>query len=136
MIYVNNEDYTKLYNILIDGINKYDSSDNRQLVQKISETGAFNYFLSTINLSEIRLGKEINRALLNLKEDGMIRASVTPIKLGQYIFTFDGLTTKGHNYLAVVNTPKAWLRVKKALDEAGVPLTPSSAGKFIGKLFV
>lgn len=132
---MNNEDYTKLYNTLLNGINKYDCSDNGQLIAQMSKAGAFEYFFSNLNLGEVRLSKEINRALLNLKEDGMIRATVTPIKLGQYIFTFDGLTTKGHNYLAVANTPKAWRNLKKALDEAGIPLTPSSAGKFIGKLF-
>lgn len=131
---MNNEDYTKLYNTLLNGINKYDCSDNAQLITQMKKSGAFEYF-SNINLSDVRLRKEINRALLNLREDDMIRASVKPIKLGQYIFTFEGLTTKGHNYLAIVNTPKAWRKLKKALDEAGVPLTPSTAGKFIGKLF-
>lgn len=132
---MNNEDYTELYNLLLNGLNKYDCSDNLQLFNKLKAENKWDVFLAMHDISENRLAKEINRVLLNMKDDGLIRASVTPVKIGQYIFTFDGLTTKGHNYLAAVNAPKAWRKIKMALHDEGIPLTPQSAGKVMGKLF-
>lgn len=65
----------------------------------------------------------------------MIRATVTPIKLGQYIFTFDGLTTKGHNYLAVANTPKAWRNLKKHLMKQGFHLHHQALANLLENYF-
>lgn len=130
---MNNDDYTDLYNLLLKGINEYDPYDNQQLVKQIDGHQGFAPFLNKYD--DIRLSKEINRALLNMREDKLIRASVTPVKMGYYIFIFNGLTSEGHKYLSVISEPKAWIKVKQALHDEGIPLTPQSASKFIGKVF-
>lgn len=130
---MNNKDYTSLYNELLKGINKYDAGDNLSLIRSISNNSLFRSLID--KYGKARISKEITRALLNMKEDGLIRATVKPVQSLHYLITFNGLTTAGHNYLSVILEPRAMRKVKEALHSEGIPLTPQSVSRFIGKLF-
>lgn len=131
---MNNEDYLKFYNLLLKLINYQNYPTSLELVKDLHSIDDIQYFVSK-GFNGDRMKQAINRTLANLVDDGLVRANRTPVSFYGAIFSFDGLTTKGHNYLAVIEEPKAWRKIKNALHDEGIPLTPQSASRFMTKLF-
>lgn len=77
----------------------------------------------------------LDNVITNLIEDGLIRGKLESVVSHDYYIFYGQLTTKGINYLAVINSNTALEKIKKALHDEGIPLTPASASKFMGKVF-
>lgn len=69
----------------------------------------------------------------NLLDDNLIKGCRTNTKQGP-IYFFDGLTTTGYQYLKSLEDPTFGEKLKSALKDEGVPMTPNAITKFIAKL--
>lgn len=128
---MDNKQYTELYNALLNGINEDHPDNAQELVSSLVDKSTFDELLA--EFGKAQLTQAINETLTNLIEDGMIRAVITPTKIIP-LFSFRGVTSQGHKYLSVVNSPKAWLKIKNALRDEGIPLTPQSASRLMAKI--
>lgn len=77
----------------------------------------------------------LDNVIANLVEDGLIRGKLESMVSHDYYIFYGQLTTKGINYLSVINSNTALEKVRNALHDEGIPLTPASASKFMGKVF-
>lgn len=70
----------------------------------------------------------------NLTDDGLVKASKRKTKMEGTIYLFNGLSTTGHQYLESLNDSTFKEKLKSALKDEDVPLTPTAITKFIAKL--
>lgn len=131
---MNNKDYLKFYNFILTTINQYNAGDCFQLIKILRQKPELQYFVKLGYNGEL-MTQTIVRLVRNLAIDDLIVAKSQPMAFLGNNYIIQGLTTKGHNYLAVINEPKAWRKVKQALHDEGIPLTPQSASRFMTKLF-
>lgn len=132
---MNNNVYTQFYNIVLNQINEIYPTKNKELIEKLQKNNKLKKLVLENNIDRTKILNEINQIILNLIDDEMIRATVTPVKIYGYLFNIEGLTTKGHEYLSAINTSKVWQKIKKSLHDEGIPLTPRMAFKQFSKLF-
>lgn len=70
----------------------------------------------------------------NITDDRLVKAIKHKTKMEGTIYLFDGLSTTGHQYLVSLNDPTFKEKLKSALKDEGIPLTPTTITKFIAKL--
>lgn len=128
--------YTHLYNLILDYINTFDCRDNGMVKDRLLENQVPYQFKISCGLSENQFFVEANRAVLGLVEDKMIRATARAVYSNYAIITINGLTSKGHTYLAAVKVPKTMNKIKKILHDEGFPITPQSISKVVTRLFI
>lgn len=66
----------------------------------------------------------------NLLDDNLVKGKKVVTKDGN-LYTFKGLTTSGHQYLASLEKPEFKEKVKQFLKEEGIPINPQSISKAI-----
>lgn len=131
---MNNDDYLKFYNLILTTINADHINDCFQLIELLRQNPELQYFVNLGYDGEL-LVQTIVRTVRNLANDELIVAKPSPMAFIGTNYSIEGLTTKGHNYLAVISEPKAWRKIKQALHDEGIPLTPQSASRLMTKIF-
>lgn len=126
---MNNKEYTKLYNLILNSINDFHLSDSNSFFNLVENN---KIDVSTFNNKFIY--EDIINIFENLIIDKMIKGEKIDFIDGPF-FRISGLTTKAYNYLATISQPKALVKIKQALHDEGIPITPTSISRFAGKLF-
>lgn len=74
------------------------------------------------------------QVLDNLIDDSLIKASKQLSKTHDPIYMFYGVSTTGYQYLKSLEDPMFSEKLKTALKNEGIPMTPNAITKFIAKL--
>ena len=124
---MNAKEYFEFYSTIVEVFQKEKPTDMSDLFSHLHD--------SEFVLSHLKTGtpsKELSDFTLeiidNLLDDGLIKGTKIVTKSGS-IYSFDGLTTEGHEYLLTSeNRTNDFLAYIK---ENGLPLDPTSASKAI-----
>lgn len=130
---MNTEDYFKLYNLLLVTINDNHIINEVQLFKRLNADKSLKFL--TKKYTDNMINTFISNTLINMLDDGVLRGKATLTKAPGYIFIFTGLTTDGINYITTIKSNTMLNKLKKAIHDEGLPLTPNIALKFLGKLF-
>jgi len=94
-----------------------------------------------IVVSEISKGTDSRLLVLatfevldNLIDDGLIKARKIITKTEDPTYFFNGVSTTGYQYLKSLEDPLFGEKLKSALKDEGVPMTPNAITKFIARL--
>lgn len=123
--FLDSKTYLDLYNLIIVTINELNIRDEQQLLNALKSNGNF----LQLKLTE----QDLYVTLANSIDDGLVKGRYTFTTFG-YVFVLRGLTSDGINYLKSINSNKIMSKIKKAIHEEGLPFTPNSISKILGKI--
>lgn len=121
--------YFALYQVVLETIEIRKPSNGNKLFKFLTD----NEFIKTERSNGIPDKDLINSVIEtidNLLDDGLIKGKKVVTKDGN-LYTFKGLTTSGHQYLASLEKPEFKEKVKQFLKEEGIPINPQSISKAI-----
>lgn len=123
--FVDSNTYFDLCNLIVAAINSSNVKNEQQLLYILKSNKLF--LQMKVNEENIFL------ALSNLIDDGLIKGKYTFTTFG-YVFVLRGLTSDGMKYASATGSNKILTKIKKAIHDEGLPLTPNSALKVLGKI--
>lgn len=129
-------DYFDLYRLILEAAKTGQPTSNQELLDELQQIPEFAKYLSTVSddkQAQADSIKDIFEVAENLIDDGLVRGHVATVKFGPKLLYIDGLTTMGRQYLTELVKPNFKQRLKVALLDEGVPLTPQAISKFIFK---
>ncbi|UUI41143.1 DUF2513 domain-containing protein [Oceanobacillus oncorhynchi] len=121
--------YFSLYQAVIETIETKKPGNGSELFNSLTD----NQLIKTQRSNGISDKDLIDSALEtvdNLLDDNLVKGKKVVTKDGN-LYTFKGLTTSGHQYLASLEKPEFKEKVKQFLKEEGIPINPQSISKAI-----
>lgn len=126
-------DYFDIYKIILETIKEHDSKNFQELLDDSYKNKKVKNYVDDKNKDNQILVKTFMHTLKNMIDDGLVLGKVIPTK-GLTLVQLDGLSTVGYDYLLKLKDDSFGGKLKTALKDEGIPMTPQSLTKFVAKL--
>lgn len=126
-------DYFDAYKIILETIKNEDPQDFQNLLNCLYKNKKVKKYVDDNSTDDQIIIKTFMHILKNMINDGLVLGNITHTKQVTLI-QLDGLSTVGYSYLTRLKDKKFAGKLKLALKNEGIPITPQSITKFLAQM--